>query len=68
MFAISGVVTLDIKTTRMTDMFADGRRKYVEFVYDFGDNWRHGVRLEKIIPGDLVSNLAPDCLAGKYVR
>ena len=33
------------------------------YVYDFGDNWRHEVVLEKILPSD--STLKPICLGGK---
>jgi hypothetical protein len=32
------------------------------YVYDFGDNWRHQVVLEKIIPSELPTK--PVCLAG----
>ena len=33
------------------------------YVYDFGDNWRHEVVLEKILPSDFT--LKPICLGGK---
>jgi hypothetical protein len=32
------------------------------YVYDFGDDWRHKVTLEKVVPGPLV---APTCIGGK---
>jgi hypothetical protein len=35
------------------------------YVYDFGDNWRHQVRLSKILPMDEVSKGRPICLAGE---
>ena len=34
------------------------------YVYDFGDNWRHEVVLEKILPADKVG-AKPVCLAGE---
>jgi len=33
------------------------------YVYDFGDNWRHEVVLEKIVPSDTPTK--PVCLAGE---
>ena len=33
------------------------------YVYDFGDNWRHSVVLEKILPTDAATK--PVCLAGE---
>jgi hypothetical protein len=33
------------------------------YVYDFGDNWRHEVVLEKIVPSD--AQTKPVCLAGE---
>ena len=33
------------------------------YVYDFGDNWRHSVVLEKIVPSDAPTK--PICLGGK---
>lgn len=35
----------------------------VVYVYDFGDNWRHEVTLEKIMPSD--GPTKPLCLAGE---
>jgi hypothetical protein len=34
------------------------------YVYDFGDDWRHHVVLEKIVPSD-VAQPKPVCIAGK---
>jgi hypothetical protein len=34
------------------------------YLYDFGDSWRHGVALEKIVPVDAAMP-KPVCLAGK---
>lgn len=35
------------------------------YVYDFGDNWRHEVVLEKILPSDTAASPKPVCLAGE---
>ena len=35
-----------------------------DYVYDFGDNWEHGIRLEKILPREEGVNY-PRCIAGK---
>ncbi|HLK66329.1 MAG TPA: plasmid pRiA4b ORF-3 family protein [Bryobacteraceae bacterium] len=36
----------------------------MSYLYDFGDDWRHKVVLEKILPSDAAS-LKPVCLAGE---
>jgi hypothetical protein len=35
------------------------------YVYDFGDNWRHEVILEKILASDAATSPKPVCLAGE---
>lgn len=41
-----------------------GDRKLFTYIYDFGDNWQHRVKVEKILPPD--SDLrSPICLAGR---
>ncbi len=35
-----------------------------EYVYDFGDNWEHKIRLEKILPGEKCA-VYPVCIKGK---
>ncbi len=42
--------------------FTDNR--IAEYVYDFGDGWKHTVRLEKILPRDKKVNY-PICLTGE---
>ncbi len=38
--------------------------KSAEYIYDFGDNWEHTVRLEKILPRE--NNVSyPQCVGGK---
>lgn len=36
----------------------------IVYEYDFGDGWKHGIELEKILPADPKQRL-PACLAGK---
>jgi hypothetical protein len=38
--------------------------RMAEYVYDFGDNWEHTVKLEKILPRDENTNY-PICIKGK---
>ena len=35
----------------------------IDYVYDFGDNWRHRIKLEKTLPSDSQLNL-PLCVGG----
>ena len=35
------------------------------YVYDFGDNWRHQVVLERILPSDAAAITKPVCIAGE---
>lgn len=35
------------------------------YLYDFGDNWRHEVVLEKVLPADATGSPKPVCLAGE---
>ena len=46
---------------------AHARIKRFEYVYDFGDDWRHEVVVERIIGGNSGSE-RPVCLAGKRHR
>jgi len=40
------------------------RNRLSSYTYDFGDNWEHAVRLEKILPRD--ENMGyPRCIAGR---
>ncbi len=38
--------------------------KVAEYTYDFGDDWKHKIQLEKILPRDKNTNY-PVCIAGK---
>lgn len=41
---------MDARKGRLDRVLADAGRKTFNYVYDFGDNWSHTVRLEKIAP------------------
>ena len=41
-----------------------GDRKLFTYIYDFGDNWQHRVKVEKILPPD-PDLRSPICLAGR---
>ena len=41
---------LDAKKARLIDALKDTGRKTFLYIYDFGDNWRHTVTVEKIVP------------------
>ena len=48
---------------KIADYFSMGNR-LAEYIYDFGDNWEHIIKLEKILPRD--KNVGyPICIAGK---
>jgi hypothetical protein len=56
------------------DILADWRQKIAnyfsmenssaDYVYDFGDDWEHKIKLEKILPRDVNTNY-PICIKGK---
>ena len=48
---------------KITDWFSGGYRSAL-YTYDFGDNWEHIVRLEKILPREAKKKY-PCCVAGK---
>ena len=50
---------LDAKTARLQAALADAGRKTFRYIYDFGDNWTHTLKLEKVVPG---VDGAPDLL------
>lgn len=41
---------LDAKTARLDGVLGDAGRKTFSYIYDFGDNWSHTVKLEKTMP------------------
>ena len=48
---------------KIADYFSMGNR-LAEYIYDFGDNWEHIIKLEKILPRDKNVDY-PKCIAGK---
>ena len=48
---------------KLQDYIADKSSKF-EYTYDFGDNWRHHVELEEILPYEKGSKY-PKCIAGE---
>jgi Plasmid pRiA4b ORF-3-like protein len=48
---------------RLRELLEDGFDEFI-YVYDFGDNWEHSIRIEKLLPADPLMPYAI-CLAGK---
>lgn len=44
--------------------YLDARRNLASYVYDFGDDWRHRLVLERVVPR-LPGNRYPVCIAGE---
>lgn len=53
--------TLNAEKTKLSDIFYAEGQKFT-YIYDFGDDWFHGIILEKILPE---KTMYPCCLAGK---
>lgn len=53
----------DDKRIKIIDLDLAEKEKF-EYVYDFGDNWEHVIKVEKILPFDPAATY-PKCLAGK---
>ena len=54
---------IDERTVRLRDLgLSAGDR--IEYLYDFGDEWRHVLNLEEVLPRD-GDNAAPLCLGGE---
>lgn len=43
---------LDARKSTLEEVLADTRRRTFRYVYDFGDNWEHSVRIESVAPAD----------------
>jgi Plasmid pRiA4b ORF-3-like protein len=48
---VPGPAILPAKKTRLAELLA-GHRKRFDYVYDFGDDWRHTIRIETITAAD----------------
>jgi hypothetical protein len=55
--------TLDEAKYRLNQLMRKEKDSLV-YIYDFGDDWRHKIVLEKILPPDAQQNL-PFCVTGK---
>jgi hypothetical protein len=53
----------DSKKIRLNDLALTAEQKF-QYVYDFGDYWQHGIKIEKIIPKES-SIKYPKCVDGK---
>lgn len=54
----------DEKKVKLADLKLTEKQKF-EYVYDFGDNWEHIIKVEKILPFDATVKY-PKCLDGKF--
>ncbi len=62
---IDGEDLMDAYTTTISDLgLKGGRRMKFMYEYDFGDNWRHQIMLEKFLPAE-PGQKYPRCLAGE---
>lgn len=57
-----GVPTTDESGVRLDSVAEAGSR--ISYTYDFGDNWRHDVVVEKVLPADATMTL-PACVDGR---
>jgi len=58
-----GLQTLSGRGQKMADYFSMENR-LADYTYDFGDDWQHTIKLEKILPRDKDVRY-PRCVAGK---
>jgi hypothetical protein len=58
-----GTETLNEKRYTVADLAPAAKSKFI-YEYDFGDNWQHEVKVEKILPPD-ADYKRPLCLAGE---
>ena len=58
-----GLETLDERTVTLAELAAAPKNKFL-YEYDFGDDWFHEIRVEKILPFDPMVKY-PLCIAGK---
>ena len=57
-----GIPTTDESGVRLGSVAEAGSR--ISYTYDFGDNWRHDVVVEKVLPADATVTL-PACVDGR---
>lgn len=54
---------LDEQCITLEEVFA-GKRKRIEYIYDFGDGWEHSIECESIGPAEMDLDCYPVCLEG----
>lgn len=54
---------LDAKEVKLADVISD-TKEYVNYLYDFGDNWRHKIKVEKFLDRDDALQY-PVCMNGQ---
>jgi Plasmid pRiA4b ORF-3-like protein len=54
-----------VREDRVTLQQALGSLKTIRYIYDFGDDWEHKIKLEKTLPFDPEMK-HPRCIAGQY--
>jgi len=57
-----GPPTIDERTARLTALVGEGASFH--YTYDFGDDWRHKVTVEKVTPAGHGTTV-PDCIGGR---
>lgn len=57
-----GREVVDERTARVDEVVAGGSR--MEYRYDFGDDWRHRIVVEKVLPPD-AGTRRPACVGGR---
>jgi hypothetical protein len=57
-----GPPSLDERTARLDAVAGEGASFH--YTYDFGDNWRHKVTVEKVVPVE-PGTAVPDCIGGR---
>ena len=57
-----GLPTHDESSVRLDSIAAAGSK--LDYTYDFGDNWRHAIVVEEVLPGDSTATV-PACIGGR---
>jgi len=55
---------IDSRNVKLDSLFLKGIVSNISYIYDFGDNWEHNIKIEKVIPED-PNEFYPKCIAGK---
>jgi hypothetical protein len=57
-----GIPAHDERVTRLDSIAVAGSK--IAYTYDFGDDWRHEIVVEKVLPADEVATV-PACIGGR---